>query len=228
MSGVTAEPNDVRSGKIYVDSTETHKTGSLSVKTVNKVLDADETSYEIDAGLYSSGNSVSIVLQHKSVSPSDDESVIVTPDSGKFLEYVSVSGKEVSRGVSGTVLSDSGGVYITLGDNIPVSSINDLFVWYAEFDTYGDNGTGAYQSWDNTIVMEELHRNGGVLVPSCISLIKSGIPEIFNSNDHQVIPISGEYVTESGNKLYLNSVKTNFGTTAYDTYIFPDTYSFLA
>ena len=93
VSAVTAGAADVLSGKIIVDATGASVTGTMpNIGAVSKVLDAtsNNQSYTVPAGKHSGTGTVRIVLEEKTVTPSES-SQNVTPTSGKVLSKVIVN-----------------------------------------------------------------------------------------------------------------------------------------
>lgn len=93
VSAVTAGAADVLSGKIIVDATGASVTGTMpNIGAVSKVLDAtsNNQSYTVPAGKHSGTGTVRIVLEEKTVTPSES-SQNVTPTSGKVLSKVTVN-----------------------------------------------------------------------------------------------------------------------------------------
>lgn len=93
VSAVTAGAADVLSGKIIVDATGASVTGTMpNIGAVSKVLDAtsNNQSYTVPAGKHSGTGTVRIVLEEKTVTPSES-SQNVNPTSGKVLSKVIVN-----------------------------------------------------------------------------------------------------------------------------------------
>ncbi len=90
VSSVTVAPEEVLANKVFVDSDGEVQTGTMPNNgTVTKTLDAATTSMTIAKGYHSGGGGVKVVLEEKSVTPTES-SQSVTPTSGKVLSKVTV------------------------------------------------------------------------------------------------------------------------------------------
>lgn len=93
VSSVTATAGDVLANKVIVDASGEMLTGTMTNNgTVSEVLDAtsNNQSYTVPEGYHNGSGTVSIVLEEKTATPSENEQDI-TPTSGKVLSKVTVS-----------------------------------------------------------------------------------------------------------------------------------------
>ena len=93
VSAVTATAEGTLAGLIFVDTTGTSVTGTMTNQgAVSKTLDAtsNNQSYTVPKGYHSGLGSVNIVLETKSATPSDS-SQDITPTAGKVLSKVTVA-----------------------------------------------------------------------------------------------------------------------------------------
>lgn len=92
VSATTAEPGDVLATKVFVGADGETKTGTMPDNgAVEKVLDATtgNQEYTVPAGKHSGTGKVSVVLETKTVTPSETAQD-VTPTKGKVLGKVTV------------------------------------------------------------------------------------------------------------------------------------------
>lgn len=93
VSAVTADDEDVLSGKVIVDATGESVTGTMPNNgAVSKTLDATSSNqtYTVPRGFHSGSGSVGIVLENKTATPTK-ASQEITPTSGKVLGKVTVN-----------------------------------------------------------------------------------------------------------------------------------------
>lgn len=90
VSGVTAEPGDVRAGKMVVDAEGNLFAGEMADNgAISKVVDAETPEVSIPEGYHNGEGKVNVVLEEKSVTPTEEEQE-VTPSAGKVLGKVTV------------------------------------------------------------------------------------------------------------------------------------------
>lgn len=90
VSSVTAKPEDVLTGMVYVLADGTVKPGEMPDNgAVSKTLDVTTVSYTIPKGKHSGTGKVSITLEQKTVTPTKSQQK-VTPTAGKVLSEVTV------------------------------------------------------------------------------------------------------------------------------------------
>lgn len=90
VSSVTAAAGDVLTGKIFVTSDGAVIAGEMvNNGAVNKTLDVTTVSYTIPKGFHSGTGTVKLVVETKTVTPTETEQEI-TPTSGKVLSKVVV------------------------------------------------------------------------------------------------------------------------------------------
>ena len=93
VSAVTATAGDVLASKVFVNSSGTNVTGTMTNNgAVSKTLDATTSnqSYTVPAGYHNGSGTVSIVLETKSATPTTS-SQDITPTTGKVLSKVTVA-----------------------------------------------------------------------------------------------------------------------------------------
>lgn len=114
VSAVTAVDGDVLTGKIIVTSTGEVKTGTMANNgAVTKTLDATTITYTIPKGYHSGSGTVKIVLETKTVTPTESKQTI-TPTAGKVLSEVVVNAipedyitTNDANATAGTILIDN-------------------------------------------------------------------------------------------------------------------------
>lgn len=90
VSSVTAQAANVLAGKVFVTSTGQVVAGTMdNLGTVTKTLDASTIKYTLAVGYYA-GGTISIVLEEKTVTPTESTQTI-TPTAGKVLSKVTVN-----------------------------------------------------------------------------------------------------------------------------------------
>ena len=93
VSSVTATAGDVLANKVIVTSSGTVTAGTMTnVGAVSKTLDATTSnqSYTVPAGYHNGSGTVSITLEQKTATPTENTQTI-TPTSGKVLSQVTVN-----------------------------------------------------------------------------------------------------------------------------------------
>ncbi len=91
VSGVTADPEHVLQGKLYVTPNGGLKAGMMYNRgAATKTLDGQTNEYMIPEGYHNGHGIIGIVLQPKTVTPSKSQQEIM-PDSGKVLSQVIVN-----------------------------------------------------------------------------------------------------------------------------------------
>lgn len=91
VTSVTAVAGDVLTGKIFVASDGTVVTGTMANNgSVSKTLDGKTITYTIPKGYHKGTGTVKIVLEEKSVTPTNGAQT-VTPTEGKVLSKVTVA-----------------------------------------------------------------------------------------------------------------------------------------
>ena len=141
VSATTAEPGDVLATKVFVGADGETKTGTMPDNgAVEKVLDATtgNQEYTVPAGKHSGTGKVSVVLETKTVTPSETAQD-VTPPKGKVLgkvtvgaipaKYKDVSGVTAGAGdvLDGKFIVDATGAKIegTMANNGAISQTMD-------------------------------------------------------------------------------------------------------
>ena len=206
VSAVTAGAADVLAGKIIVDATGASVTGTMpNVGAVSKVLDAtsNNQSYTVPAGKHSGTGTVSIVLEEKSVTPTESTQNI-TPTSGKVLSKVTVNA--IPSKYKDTTNVDATATDVLYGKTI-VTSTGEVA------GTMTDNGTVS-QTLDATTGNQSYtipagkHSGSGTV--SITLEEKSATPSTSSQN---ITPTSGKVLS----KVTVNAIPAKYGDTTGDT-----------
>lgn len=138
VTGVTANPNHVLSGKKFVNSKGETKSGTMTNRGgVSKTLDVNTTSFAIPSGYHNGNGVVAITTEQKNVTPSDEPQTI-TPTSGRLLSEVIV-GAIPSNYVADGYKVFSG--FVTLSEEatrvdfpvIPIKSMKSFIIFSENF-----------------------------------------------------------------------------------------------
>ena len=111
ISWVTAQPQDVAVGKIFIDNHGVEQEGLIqTVEPVDVIIDTSTTLHTYAPGTYNGNHTVSVITQNKRVVPKAGAQVVVA-DVGNVLQEVVVSAIPYSR-----TLNEAGGYTITIAD----------------------------------------------------------------------------------------------------------------
>lgn len=211
VSSVTAAAGDVLSTKIIVTSDGTVTAGTMTNNgAVSKTLDATSSnqSYTVPSGYHNGSGTVNIVLEQKSVTPTESSQTI-TPTSGKVLSQVSVG---AIPGKYGDTTNDDAAAADILDGKVAHSYNSTTGAAVEVTGTMPNNGavskTLDATSGNQTYTVPSGYHNGSGTV-NVVLEEKSATPATSSQN---ITPTSGKVLS----KVTVAAIPSQYGDTSND------------